>query len=124
MMVLSYHLQLTTYLTMTHAIPPKSNSDADQKICRLSDESEDEGAPCPSEEVAVWAIGNKCMRAAVNELLDIFRQQGHRLPMDTRILLQTPKKVETVERCSGHCLLWYCIWHFKSSRSEYWFQGR
>ncbi|XP_041926913.1 uncharacterized protein LOC121690429 isoform X2 [Alosa sapidissima] len=35
-------------------------------------------------------------------MLEILRRQGHRLPKDSRTLLQTPKKVVTVEKCGGH----------------------
>ena len=37
----------------------------------------------------------------MNELLDILREQGHRLPKDARTLLQTPRSVDCQVKCGG-----------------------
>lgn len=83
------------------AIPLSSDSDTDPELLNLSDESDEETAPDLGEEMASWATRNSCKRSTVNELLDILRRQGHRLPKDARTLLKTPKKVGTVEKCGG-----------------------
>ncbi len=70
------------------------------QIC--PDESSEEAVPDLGEELAAWATTNSCKRIALNEMLEILRRQGHRLPKDSRTLLQTPKKVATVEKCGGH----------------------
>ncbi|KAL0150376.1 hypothetical protein M9458_054193, partial [Cirrhinus mrigala] len=78
------------------------SSDSDSEVAgSLSDDSAEETPPDLGEEVAAWAATNKCKRSALNELLDILRRQGHRLPKDARTLLKTPKRVETVELCGG-----------------------
>ena len=57
--------------------------------------------PTLSEELAAWAIKHKCTRTAIDELLDIWRRQGHELPKDARTLLKTPRQVATVATCGG-----------------------
>ena len=57
--------------------------------------------PDVAEELASWATRNKCTRSGLNEMLDIFRRQGYRLPKDARTLLQTPQRVESVDKCGG-----------------------
>ena len=64
--------------------------------------SAEETRPDLDEELAAWATGNSCKRSALNEILEILRCQGHQLPKDARTLLNTPKKVATVEKCGGH----------------------
>ncbi len=75
---------------------------SDSETPNLSDESSEEAVPDLGEELAAWATTNSCKRIALNEMLEILRRQGHRLPKDSRTLLQTPKKVATVEKCGGH----------------------
>ena len=53
------------------------------------------------EELADWAVRNRCTRASLNELLDILRKQGHRLPKDARTLLHTPRLGESEKKCNG-----------------------
>lgn len=38
--------------------------------------------PDLGEELADWATKNGCKRSALNEMLEILRRQGHRLPKD------------------------------------------
>lgn len=57
--------------------------------------------PDLGEELADWATKNGCKRSALNEMLEILRRQGHRLPKDARTLLHTPRKVATVTKCGG-----------------------
>ena len=77
------------------------SSDSESGDTNVHAEPDSENKPDLAEEIASWATRNKCTRAALNELLDIFRGQGHRLPKDARTLLQTPQKVETLEKCGG-----------------------
>lgn len=44
---------------------------------------------------------NNLTRACVNELLAIFRQEGHELPKDARTLLKTPRSVIISQKCGG-----------------------
>ena len=84
-------------------LPLSSDIDSDQEAFdSMSDNSGEETEPDLSEEVAAWATRNCLKRSALNDLFDLFRRQGHRLPKDARTLLQTPKKVATVEKCGGH----------------------
>ena len=53
------------------------------------------------EQLARWATKHSSSRAGLNEILEIFRQHGHRLPKDGRTLLQTPKIVVTTDKCGG-----------------------
>ena len=57
-----------------------------------------------SSELAASATRHKCTRSEVNDLLGILRKQGHRLPKDSRTLLQTPKNVEPLMKCGGQYL--------------------
>ena len=60
-----------------------------------------ESKPTLSEELVNLATKHNCTRAFLNELLDILRRQGHRLPKDARTLLQTPRDIKAVEICNG-----------------------
>jgi len=70
------------------------SSDSETQI--LSDESSEETFPDLGE------VRNSSTRTALNEMLEILRRQGHQLPKDSQTLLQTPKKLATVEKCGGH----------------------
>ncbi|KAK3107380.1 hypothetical protein FSP39_013310 [Pinctada imbricata] len=76
-------------------------SDTDSVSSFESDDNEDICGRELSEDLAEWATRNKCSRSALNELLDIFRKQGHRLPKDARTLLKTPRLIETENKCGG-----------------------
>ena len=94
------------------------NSDYDDDE---TSDSDNENEPSLSEEVAAWATKNKCTRSALNEMLDILRRQGHRLPKDGRTLLQTPQKVESVKKMwRSLCLLWHSNRCFEGSCSKPW----
>ena len=65
-------------------------------------ENIDTDPPPLSEELAKWANASHSTRASVNELLRILRAHGHEhLPKDARTLLQTPRHVESEEKCGG-----------------------
>ena len=49
-------------------------------------------------EVAGWAANNECTRSGLTDLLDILRKQGHRLPRDSRTLLQTSRSIHTIKK--------------------------
>lgn len=53
------------------------------------------------QDIAAWATKHKNTRAALNDLLHIFRKHGHRVPKDSRTLLKTPRHIETIEKCGG-----------------------
>lgn len=53
------------------------------------------------QQIAGWATKHSCTRVALNELLEILRHHGNRLPKDVRTLLQTPKIVVTADKCGG-----------------------
>ena len=66
--------------------------------------SEDESPTCISlsERLATWASQNKLTRAAINELLVILKDSGHKeLPKDARTLLKTPRMVPTLVKAGG-----------------------
>lgn len=60
-----------------------------------------EHEPTVIEELAAWATKHKATRAAVDDLLAIFRRRGHDVPKDARTLLKTPRVIATVEKCGG-----------------------
>ena len=79
-----------------------SDTDSEFDNVNLRNDPAVETVPDLSEELAACATRNSFRRCAVNELLDMLRCQGHRLPKDARTLLQTPKKVASIEKCGGH----------------------
>ena len=79
-----------------------SDTDSEFDNVNLRNDPAVETVPDLSEELAACATRNSFRRCAVNELLDMLRRQGHRLPKDARTLLQTPKKVASIEKCGGH----------------------
>ena len=93
----------------TELRPPHDSSDG-----TISSDTDDNpvpsftetGNPMPpvsiNEELASWCTRNKSTHRASNELLDILRRHGlDQLPKDVRTLLQTPRTVQTVNRCGG-----------------------
>ena len=54
-----------------------------------------------SEELVNWATKHGCSRSALNEMLEMLRRHGHRLPKDARTLLKTPRTVTSVDKCNG-----------------------
>ncbi|XP_065679433.1 uncharacterized protein LOC136071678 isoform X2 [Hydra vulgaris] len=55
-----------------------------------------------SSVLASWATRNRCSRACVNELLLILKGNGHNdLPLDVRMLMQTPRSVNCYSKCGG-----------------------
>ncbi|CAC5370508.1 unnamed protein product [Mytilus coruscus] len=93
-------------------------NDIDSEYDRFSDsndsddshqDNEDEDCnqkqvPNLAADLAGWATTNKCTRSSLDELLDILRQQGLRLPKDSRTLLQTPRSITTLKKCGGDYL--------------------
>ncbi|CAC5424804.1 unnamed protein product [Mytilus coruscus] len=63
-----------------------------------------EHVPNFAANLAGWATTRKCTRSSLNELLDILRQEGLRLPKDSRTLLQTPRSITTIKKCGGDYL--------------------
>ena len=50
-------------------------------------------------ELGKWQSLHKVTREALNHLLDILRNQGHRLPKDFRTLVKTPRQINTCKYC-------------------------
>lgn len=87
-----------------------SSSDDDKELhCHFGggsaggdDEDESVVANSLQQELASWVSRNKCTREATNELLEILRNNGHSsLPKDSRTLLQTPRIIQSIEKCGG-----------------------
>lgn len=57
--------------------------------------------PDLTEELVSWSTTHGCTRAALNDMLDIWRRHGHRVPKDARTLLQTPRSVASLPICGG-----------------------
>ncbi|XP_065647936.1 uncharacterized protein LOC136077156 [Hydra vulgaris] len=53
------------------------------------------------QKLTACSIRNRWTRASVNELLNILREEGLELPKDARTLLQTPRKVNIIQKCGG-----------------------
>uniref|UniRef100_W5MYB2 Transposase domain-containing protein n=1 Tax=Lepisosteus oculatus TaxID=7918 RepID=W5MYB2_LEPOC len=68
----------------------------------LVDEAQtDPARPNLSTELVAWSAKHGCKRQWFNDLLEILRRQGHKLPKDCRTLLQTPNKVQISDKCGG-----------------------
>ncbi len=76
---------------------PSSDSDLDS----VDINEASGGVPDLQAELAAWATQYKLTRPALNDLLDILRKQGNRLPKDGRTLLRTPRSVNCEEKCGG-----------------------
>lgn len=76
----------------------------------LSSEDDDTNACNADENVSLeselgeWQSKHKLTREALNQLLDILRRQGHRLPKDCRTLMKTPRQINIRELCGGEYL--------------------
>ena len=78
-----------------------SSSDSDLGESDEDNPEENANNPLIEEELATWATKHSSTRIALNEIIDILRRNGHRLPKDARTLLQTPRMVESVDICGG-----------------------
>lgn len=82
-----------------------SESDRESSTTSLSNESlssDEDGIGNFPSELANWACKNEIKRTALNQLLQLLRNNGHSdLPIDSRTLLQTPQTVNTIARCGG-----------------------
>ena len=77
-------------------------SDSESEAEILMDESgEEENNSTLAQDLAVWATEFPLPRDGLNGLLKLLRKQGHRLPKDSRTLMQTPRTVQTFDRCGG-----------------------
>jgi hypothetical protein len=72
----------------------------------LSSESESDVGDVPDVvgDLSKWATKSGCTRSALNDLLAVLRKHGLRVPRDSRTLLQTPRSVNTVQKCGGDYL--------------------
>ena len=69
-----------------------------------SDSGHVEVKPNLSVSLAAWVVKYNVPREGTNALLDIFRQHGHRMPADSRTLLQTPQTCDVEDKCGGKYL--------------------
>jgi len=74
------------------------DTDADMSFGINNDEDEIRHSP---EDITTRATENKCTRSALNQLLNIIRRHGHRLPKYARTLLQTPNIIQSENKCGG-----------------------
>lgn len=84
-----------------YAVDDEPDFSSDPSNESLTSESEVEGNLELGEEISMWATKNKCSRSSVNEILDLLRRHGHRLPKDARTLLKTPRIIHTINKCGG-----------------------
>lgn len=76
-------------------------SSSDSTLYSESDNDSDQSIPEIGEDLAKWAVKNKLTRSALNEILQIFRQYGFRVPADARTLLRTPRIINVENKCGG-----------------------
>ena len=62
-----------------------------------TDEDSEHDNEANVSELAGWATNNECARSGLNDILDILRKQGHRLPKDSRTLFQTQRSIHTIK---------------------------
>lgn len=86
--------------------PISSDTDNESTHCITKENPVPSTLPQPlCQQLASWATKNRCQRSAVNELLEILRQQGHTsLPKDARTLLETPREISPLIKCNGQYL--------------------
>ena len=76
-------------------------SSDDSDLDNIHSDSDVENERDIGEDVASWATRNKCSRSSLNEILEVLRYHGHRVPKDARTLLKTPRRVHSVNKCGG-----------------------
>ncbi|XP_063419233.1 uncharacterized protein LOC134702069 isoform X1 [Mytilus trossulus] len=83
-----------------------SDSDDSDNYHQVNEEEDcfQEHVPNCAANLAGWATTSKCTRSSLNQLLDILRQEGLRLPKDSRTLLQNPRSITTIKKCGGDYL--------------------
>jgi hypothetical protein len=72
----------------------------DSYVTYTDEDSENDNeahVPDLAADLVGWATNNECTRSGLNDLLDILRKQGHRLPKDSRTLFQTPRSIYTIK---------------------------
>lgn len=94
--------QLDSDYGFSEGVESSSDSEASVLDAYVGFDSDNpDEVPDLGEEIAMWATKNKCTRTALNEMLDILRRHGHRLPKDARTPLETPRLVQDVAKCGG-----------------------
>lgn len=78
-----------------------SSSDSEEELDASEELSETESDADLCQELAAWATRNHCTRSSLNDLLNILRKQGQKLPKDARTLLETPRAIEIENKCGG-----------------------
>lgn len=72
---------------------------------------EEESLP---SQIAEWATKYKCTKSCIHHMLEIFRKQGHRVPKDSRPLLQTPQAIDSIRKW-GVLLFWTAFRNHENS---------
>lgn len=67
-------------------------------------QSDADNVPDVVGDLSKWATQSGCSRSALNDLLTVLRKHGLRVPRDSRTLLQTPRSVNTLQKCGGDYL--------------------
>ena len=89
-----------------------NSSDSDIETFANDDSLDDMNDMTLGTGLADWATRNACSRKGLNEMLDLLRSHGHRLPKDARTLLHTPRNVQTVDKCGGQYIYIYImVWN-------------
>jgi hypothetical protein len=78
-----------------------SNSEPDVPIHESDTEHSEDTVPDFSCELKDWVHEFNIPGIAMTSLLHKLRRQGHRLPMDSRTLLDTPRSVAVTDQCGG-----------------------
>jgi hypothetical protein len=94
-----------------HALRDSSDSESDYGYSENIVSSDSDGSdvepdlveeePSIRVELASWATKHDCRKAGVDSLLAILRRKGLDLPKDQRTLLDTPRTVQTEDKCGG-----------------------
>lgn len=66
--------------------------------------SDADNVPDVVGDLSKWATQSGCSRSSLNDLLTVLRKHGLRVPRDSRTLLQTPRSVNTLQKCGGDYL--------------------
>ena len=92
-MITSY--KILTVINTCMTVFSESN---DSYVTDEESENDNEAhVPDLAADLVGWATNNECTRSGLNDLLDILRKQGHRLPKDSRTLFQTPRSIHTIK---------------------------
>lgn len=108
----------TAVVSIRHEEEYNYDTDSTETESEQLDEASRSIVETPSlhKDLASWATATNQTHKALNELLDVLRRHGHRLPKDARTLLETPQGVPVQNKCSGQYIYYgierYVLEHF------------